>query len=293
MGRDFNKSIGGGHVRDLISAYIDGALSAAEQEQVRAHVAACVECRSDYVELKAAKSVLRALPSEAPPRAFTLTPHMVKAGPTAGESFFSRLLAPALAPRLATGSLVAFVLLLFVVVADVGTANRPSLASVAMSQSSNSGASAYGATTQTAGPNMAMAAATAETGVTQAQSAPKAPASDSSTAQGTTGASDSTAAGVTPSSAEEFTPTNDMPAARAATAPSMAASGNSSPTTVSLAQPSTDGATSATGGGVPPQAQPSAANAFSPTRALEAVLSALAAALAGAAAIARFRGNPR
>ncbi|MDQ3931084.1 MAG: zf-HC2 domain-containing protein [Chloroflexota bacterium] len=116
-----DNSIRGEHVIELISSYIDNALEPAEHERVRAHIATCEVCGAELRELQATQQMLRALPVQVPPRAFTLTEEMVGAKSRAeGSSLLSRLFGGALAPRLATGSVLAFTLLLVVLVSDLG-----------------------------------------------------------------------------------------------------------------------------------------------------------------------------
>lgn len=67
------------HVRDDLSAYLDGALEPAERALVQAHLDGCPACRAAAAELAAAARVIAALPPPAP----------------------SRRLVPSLAPRFA------------------------------------------------------------------------------------------------------------------------------------------------------------------------------------------------
>ena len=105
---------GGEHVLEQLSAYIDNALDAGERERVRAHIEACEGCRAEHRELQATKQMLFDLPVAKPPRAFTLTQEMVAAKP----SLWQRLRVPRWYPRLATGSVVAFALLVLVLLGD-------------------------------------------------------------------------------------------------------------------------------------------------------------------------------
>ncbi|MDQ3706795.1 MAG: zf-HC2 domain-containing protein [Chloroflexota bacterium] len=117
-----NNSIRGEHVIDLVSSYLDNALEAGEHERVRAHIATCEVCGAELRELQATQQMLRAMPVQVPPRVFTLTEEMVGARPRAeaSPSLLSRLFGRALAPRLATGSVLAFTLLLVMLVSDLG-----------------------------------------------------------------------------------------------------------------------------------------------------------------------------
>lgn len=270
MGRDSgDKDISGGHVTGLISAYIDGALGAAQQEQVRAHIAECAECRADYVELKAVQQLMQALPLEPASRAFTLTPDMIGAKSQAQPSFLARMLAPALAPRLATGSVVAFVLLLLVFVADIRGASKQYAASTTAAQPNSSSARAY-ATAGEAQQDSVMAStavATAAMGSYASLStpAPQLPAGAAPTTQAEAGTDGTAGMGATPvagmgsmtapatqgQAGRMATPNNnaapppvtgttggDSPVG---TAPAIEASGNSSPTTLALSNTGTTG----------------------------------------------------
>ncbi|HEX8597407.1 MAG TPA: zf-HC2 domain-containing protein [Chloroflexia bacterium] len=121
-----HNSIRGEHVIDLVSSYLDNALEAGEHERVRAHIATCEVCGAELRELQATQQMLRAMPVQVPPRVFTLTEEMVGVRPRAGAapSLLSRLFGRALAPRLATGSILAFTLLLVMLVSDLGVLNQ-------------------------------------------------------------------------------------------------------------------------------------------------------------------------
>ncbi|MDQ5825468.1 MAG: zf-HC2 domain-containing protein [Chloroflexota bacterium] len=125
-----NNSIRGEHVIDLVSSYLDNALEAGEHERVRAHIATCEVCGAELRELQATQQMLRAMPVQVPPRVFTLTEEMVGAKPRAeaSPSLLSRLFGRALAPRLATGSVLAFTLLLIMLVSDLRILNQGSSA---------------------------------------------------------------------------------------------------------------------------------------------------------------------
>lgn len=137
-----NNNTGGEHVIDLISAYIDNALDAGDRERVRAHIAACELCGAEHRELQATQQLLRAMPVQAPPRVFTLTEEMAGIRPRveARPSLLSRLLGKALAPRLATGSALAFALLLLMLVSDLGLLNQGMTSGIVSPTSSKVGA---------------------------------------------------------------------------------------------------------------------------------------------------------
>src|SRR5918911_2997820 len=121
------------HVWRLLSAYIDNNLDKATHEEVRAHLEECPDCRADYIELRATRRMLRSLPVVPPPRAFTLTEEAVAHRP----GLFARLLTPRNAPRLATGSALAFTLLVFVLLGNVLAATRPGTRTAALETASN------------------------------------------------------------------------------------------------------------------------------------------------------------
>ena len=102
---------------ELLSAYIDHALDVREMRRVDSHLDGCDVCRAEYHQLLATKQLLAGLPAVAPPRSFTLTPQMV--APERQPSFLKQLLSGRLYPTLATGSVVAFVLLLLMLVGDI------------------------------------------------------------------------------------------------------------------------------------------------------------------------------
>lgn len=66
-------------VADLLSAYIDGEVTADERALVEAHLAACTACAHDLVTLRQTVSLLRQLPQMAAPRPFTVRAADVKA----------------------------------------------------------------------------------------------------------------------------------------------------------------------------------------------------------------------
>lgn len=124
---DNNEINSDGHVHDLLASYIDRSLEETERVRVRAHLEECVDCRADYVELQATRQMLRQMPIASVPRAFTLTPEMVKGANKA--SFWERIFAPRTAPTFASGAVVAFGLLLFLFVGSLFSTNGPSATS--------------------------------------------------------------------------------------------------------------------------------------------------------------------
>jgi anti-sigma factor RsiW len=223
MSKDYqNNPINGEeHVYEQLSEYMDGLLSGSARDAVRAHLETCVDCRADYIELRATQKLMQSMPSVAAPRAFTLTPEM--AGKARKRSFWESFFVRQNAPRLATGSFVAFLLLFLLIGNDLlgkASPNRPAFAthtSQSAPSTSNGGAAsqppASGAAVPEAAPTQTTApAAAAVPQSTPAPFGPAAPAPESSP-PGETG-TDGLAKGAQPNT--------------------VVASGNSSPTTTTL-----------------------------------------------------------
>jgi hypothetical protein len=128
----------GGHIREELSAYIDGALGAAEHEAVRSHIEGCTLCRVEYEELSATRNLMRSVPLIAPPRAFTLTEEMV--APVRPAGFWEKLLSPRNGSRLATGSALSFALVLMLLVGNVLFIRREAAFSLSGPSSASSAA---------------------------------------------------------------------------------------------------------------------------------------------------------
>jgi anti-sigma factor RsiW len=62
------------HPEEQLSAYLDGELSARQAEAVERHLGGCAACSALLEELRAAKSMLAAIPRETPRRSFVLGP---------------------------------------------------------------------------------------------------------------------------------------------------------------------------------------------------------------------------
>ncbi len=58
------------HIADLLSAYLDGELSAAEEARVKSHLAACPACRTEEHELTVSWGLLGSLQPIEPSPAF-------------------------------------------------------------------------------------------------------------------------------------------------------------------------------------------------------------------------------
>ena len=60
-------------LRELLSAYIDGEVSASETLRVEEHLAGCQECQDELASLRSTVGLLRRLPELAVPRSFALS----------------------------------------------------------------------------------------------------------------------------------------------------------------------------------------------------------------------------
>ena len=59
---------GGGHLDDVLSAYLDDELAPAARHETEAHLAACAACRSELDDVAAARRAIRVLPVHPAPR---------------------------------------------------------------------------------------------------------------------------------------------------------------------------------------------------------------------------------
>jgi len=90
---------------ELLSAYIDGALSQSERTALEARLAADADLRRELERLRATVALVNSLPTLAAPRDFTLTPRMVRRPPTILTSAaFSALSAAAAVVLLVVGA---------------------------------------------------------------------------------------------------------------------------------------------------------------------------------------------
>lgn len=72
---------------ELLSAYLDGQLSSSESARLEARLASDPELASAFDDLRAARGILRKLPSRKAPRNFTLTRQMVGLKPPLPRSY--------------------------------------------------------------------------------------------------------------------------------------------------------------------------------------------------------------
>ena len=69
----FARSLVDGHIsQEMVSAFLDGALSTKEMSQVDLHMASCEVCVQKADELRSVISVLRAMPTVPAPRSFAI-----------------------------------------------------------------------------------------------------------------------------------------------------------------------------------------------------------------------------
>src|SRR6478672_569464 len=99
------------HVGDLLPGYVDSSLPVADLAAVRAHLDTCDACRADYADLQATRTMLQQVPVILTPRSFVITEEM--AGLVRKPSLLERIFTPRFAPTFASGSVIAFVLLVF------------------------------------------------------------------------------------------------------------------------------------------------------------------------------------
>jgi hypothetical protein len=93
-----------------LSAYLDQELTGTARQELEAHLETCETCRRRLAALRQTVSAVQALPTEAPPRVFTIPPQRQQRRVTAGWAW-------------AGGALAAACLL--VVVTTIGLANLP------------------------------------------------------------------------------------------------------------------------------------------------------------------------
>ena len=105
---------------DLLSAYIDDQLDAADRAEAAAHLGVCAACRDDLAETEAVVDLLRTLPQFSPGRSFALEPRHLRQG--RGHDWFAPMLDFLPALRLATVAVAA--LLVMVTAGDIISARR-------------------------------------------------------------------------------------------------------------------------------------------------------------------------
>lgn len=101
---------------ELLSAWLDGRVSAAERDAVDAAIAADPAARAQVADLRATVALLRGLPQPAPRRTFILTPEQGAAIRPARAAWITRLF-----PAVSVASAVAAVLCIALVAGDLAT----------------------------------------------------------------------------------------------------------------------------------------------------------------------------
>ncbi len=101
---------------ELLSAWLDGAVSPAERAAVEAAIAADPAVRMRATDLRATVALVRELPQPAPRRTFILTPEQAAAIRPARGAWITRLF-----PTIAAASAVAAVLCLALIAGDLAT----------------------------------------------------------------------------------------------------------------------------------------------------------------------------
>ena len=183
---EFPFRIGHSRIRGLLSAYVDGEVSAADARRVEEHAAACSACRDELDSLTATVELVRGLPELELPRSFELT-RLPEEEPRASFGVW--------APRLATS--VAGLLLVVLLAGDVTGAltqsggsdeeetgvqfDAPSAPAAMDAAAPAPEAAQAAAPRQAAQPRMADAAAATPTSVVAGPAAPAAAAQSRST----------------------------------------------------------------------------------------------------------------
>src|SRR5437879_3193083 len=71
-------------LRNNLSPYIDGRLTASQATALKAHLAVCETCSRELDELRATATALNELPQAEAPRSFAITPEMLERKAAAG-----------------------------------------------------------------------------------------------------------------------------------------------------------------------------------------------------------------
>jgi len=94
--------------RERLSAYLDGELSPAEQAELAAHLRDCEQCQRELAALRQTRALLRALPTPALPRDFSLPEQPVIAARRRAAPVWAR-------PAQAIGTIAAMIGLAFLI----------------------------------------------------------------------------------------------------------------------------------------------------------------------------------
>src|SRR5438094_10655120 len=78
-------------LRNNLSPYIDGRLTASQATALKAHLAVCETCSRELDELRVTATALNELPQAEAPRSFAITPEMLERKAGAGARPTPRL----------------------------------------------------------------------------------------------------------------------------------------------------------------------------------------------------------
>lgn len=129
---------------EILSAYLDGQLTEAEQNRVRVLLERRPELREELEVLRRTRQVLRAAPRRRAPRNFTLTPAMARQARP--PSFWSRASVPSFGFASALATLL-FVLSFFFRMTPLGTTNLAPMMAAAPEAARDRAQSEYGVPT--------------------------------------------------------------------------------------------------------------------------------------------------
>jgi anti-sigma factor RsiW len=110
---------------ELLSAYLDGALAAAERQALEQRLAVEPALRAELAALQETVTLLNQLPPRRAPRDFTLTPAMVGRETGLNRGLFSLVTSPAFSAVTAAAAVFLVVLGAFVLLQGVGTSIMP------------------------------------------------------------------------------------------------------------------------------------------------------------------------
>lgn len=125
--------------RERLSAYLDGELSPAERDELDAHLRDCEQCQRELAALRQTRALLRALPTPALPRDFSLPEQPVIAA--------RRRAAPAWArPAQAIGTIAAMIGLAFLIATALPNLPHGMAGSATSVTSASGGSATYNST---------------------------------------------------------------------------------------------------------------------------------------------------
>lgn len=166
-----------GHVADRLSAYLDGALRAAEAERVRVHLERCAQCRGEWEALRRTVALLRTLPEQEVPAGFRARV-MERVAASSRQPAVTRAARAARWPRLAAwaaAAAVAATVLGAVLQATVLRAPQAALPGPQAALGQGAGAAGLAADTEAAGAGGAPGPAAPPAGIMKAPATGAAP----------------------------------------------------------------------------------------------------------------------